>query len=168
MVPSDAMLMGVSASCHSQAKFSAQCPYLACDDRVVAGTAIFPMVFPAVEFLLSKSWWLFLFYQVVLLSVPFSRNRRLSLGLSCMVPGHFCVFHISSTQFRKCEGKKKTQQAHWCVVLQVLMFLASVYISLRFSEFLVFLFYMSCPGFLAYLSRNREKCVSLILAWIFL
>ena len=46
-------------------------------------------------------------------------------------------------------GKKKTQQTHWCVVLQVLTFLASVPISLCFSEFLVFLFYMSCPGFLA-------------------
>lgn len=56
-----------------------------------------------------------------------------------------------ATSLGNVRGKKKTQQAHCCVVLQVLMFLASV-LSLFTFQFLVFLFYMSCPGFLAYLS----------------
>lgn len=74
---------------------------------LLLGLRFFPWSFLEQSSCCPKVGGCFCFTRLSFSPYPFSRNRRLSLGLSCMVSWHFCVFHTSSTQFGKCEGKKE-------------------------------------------------------------
>ena len=151
---------GRGAPYHSQARLYAQCPYLSFDDRVVAGTAVFSMVFAGAEFYCLKVCCCCRLSRLPFSPHPSSRNKRLSLGLSYVVHWHFWVADVSSTQSGIREGEKENPtNSLVCCSSGVEVPGQCTFFSPLFRIFF-YLFYKCCPSFLLNLEEIGKSMLT--------